>query len=149
MKQSSGTSPPDWRRHQRPIGWTSAQRRAKAWSTGYSQTTATNIMLNGQRLEEVDNLQHLASILSKADSSTKQIHTSLTQTSSIMTRLVVILRSRVISFPVTMPLFKALPWWSPFCCMGVLVCNVWRGQEYSIPQGPRPPCTGVELVLWV
>ena len=83
----------------------SAQRKVMINSS--SQTAATNV-LNGQRLEEVDNFKYLWSILSKDGSSTKEIKTRLGQASSVMIRLIVIRRSRVISFPVKMKLCKAL-----------------------------------------
>lgn len=68
----------------------------------------TNIMLNGQRLEEVENFKYLGSTVTKDGSSTKEIKTRLGIASSARTRLNNIWKSNVISLPIKIKLFKSL-----------------------------------------
>jgi len=68
----------------------------------------TSIMLNGQKLEEVDGFKYLGSTLTKDGSSTKEVKTKLSLAAAAMTRLNVIWKSNSISFPVNLKLVKSL-----------------------------------------
>ena len=82
--------------------------KSKILVNSHNQQAPTNIMLNGQKLEEVDNFKYLGSNLSKDGSSTKEIKIRLDLATSAMTRLESIWKSTYISFPVKLKLFKSL-----------------------------------------
>ena len=55
-----------------------------------TQQTTTSIILNGQKLEEVDSFKYLGSTLANYGSSTKEVKRKLSLSASAMTRLNVI-----------------------------------------------------------
>ena len=70
--------------------------------------SSTNIMLDGEKLEEVDNFKYLGSIITSDGTSVKEVKTRLSLASSAMTRLNIIWRKQNISFPVKIKLYKSL-----------------------------------------
>ena len=90
------------------VGMELSSEKSKILVNSHSQQAATNIMLNGQQLEEVESFKYLGSTLCKDGSSTKEIKARLGLASSAMTRLNTIWNSSSISFPVKFKLYKSL-----------------------------------------
>ena len=85
-----------------------SSEKSKVMVNSHNQQAATSIKLNGQELEEVDNFKYLGSTLTKDGSSTKEVKTRLSLAGSAMTRLNTIWKSKSISFPVKLKLYKSL-----------------------------------------
>ena len=89
----------------------SSPREGEGWERGWdshNHLTPTNIIMNGQRLEEVKDFKYLGSYVSEDGSSTKEIKARIGIATSAMTRLAKIWRGNTISFPVKIRLYKSL-----------------------------------------
>jgi len=69
---------------------------------------STNIQMNGQTLEEVDQFKYLGSTQTKDGTSVKEVKIRLAQAHAAMTRLSVLWRNKAISFPTKIKLYKSL-----------------------------------------
>ena len=85
-----------------------SSERSKILVNSHNQNAATNIMLNGQKLEGVDNFKYLGPTLTKDGSSTKEMKARVGLASYAMTKLNVIWKSNSISFPTKLELYKSL-----------------------------------------
>jgi hypothetical protein len=90
------------------VGMEVSSEKSKILVNSHSQQAATNIMLNGRQLEEVESFKYLGSTLCKDGSSAKEIKARLGLASSAITRLNTIWNSSSISFPVKFKLYKSL-----------------------------------------
>jgi len=68
----------------------------------------TNIQMNGQMLEEVDQFKYLGSTQTKDGTSVKEVQLRLAQAQSAMTRLAMPWRNKAISFSTKVKLYKSL-----------------------------------------
>ena len=85
-----------------------SSEKSKRMMNSRTRQTATSIMLNCQKLEEVDSFKYLGSTLTKDGISTMEVKTKLSLAASAMTRLNVIWKNKSISFPTKLKLFKSL-----------------------------------------
>ena len=85
-----------------------SSEKSKILVNSHKQLPKTNITMNGQILEEVENFKYLGSTLSKDGSSTKEIKIRLGLATSAMTRLNNIWKSNSISLPTKLQLYKSL-----------------------------------------
>ena len=84
-----------------------SSEKSKVMVNSINSSTA-NITMNGQQLEEVDSFKYLGSTLTKDGRSTTEIKTRIGIAMAAMARLNKIWRSRDISFPTKLKLFKSL-----------------------------------------
>lgn len=90
------------------FGMEVSSEKSKILVNSHTDQEPTNITLNGQKLEEVDNFKYLGSTLSKDGSSILEVKARISLAMSAMTRLNTIWKSNSISFPVKLKLYKAL-----------------------------------------
>lgn len=90
------------------VGMEVSSEKSKILVNSRTHQTPTNIRMNGQRLEEVDNFKYLGSSLSKDGSSSIEVKGRLGLAMSAMTRLNIIWKSNAICFPVKLKLYKTL-----------------------------------------
>lgn len=92
----------------RSYGMEISAEKSKILVNSHNHTTPTNIVMNGQTLEEVKDFKYLGSFVSEDGSSSKEIKTRIGIATSAMTRLARIWKSNTISFPVKLRLYKSL-----------------------------------------
>jgi hypothetical protein len=69
---------------------------------------STNIQMNGQTLEEVDQFKYLGSTQTKDGTSVKEVKIRLAQAHSAMARLAILWKNKAISFPTKIVLYRSL-----------------------------------------
>ena len=72
-----------------------------------SRTTTADIIMNGERLEEVNSFKYLGATLTKDGSSTAEIRIRIATATAAMARLDRVWKSSNISFPTKYRLFKS------------------------------------------
>ena len=77
---------------------------------GIKPRPTTNIQMNGQRLEEVDQFKCLDSTQTKGGTSVKEVKINLVQAHSAMTRLAILVlwKNKAINFPTKIMLYRSL-----------------------------------------
>jgi len=84
-----------------------SSEKSKVPVNSTSNATA-KIYMNGQQLEEVDAFKYLGATLTKDGRSTTEIKVRLSMATSSMTKLTTIWKSKEISLPIKLKLYKAL-----------------------------------------
>ena len=82
--------------------------KGKILVTSIKRRLSTNIRMNRKVLEEVDQFKYLVSAQTKDGTSKKEANVRLAQTQSPMTTLAIPWKSKAISFPTLIKLYKSL-----------------------------------------
>ena len=83
-----------------------SSEKSKVMVNSHDNDITVNIMMNKQKLEEVDSFKYLGSVMTKDGSSDKDIGARIGQATSAFTRLDTIWKSNTLSFKVKVTIFK-------------------------------------------